>query len=638
MSAENISFEQFREQWLQDVTEGTPSTTELGRRFAFKLVKQWLEADEGSTDLIFCDGSGDGGIDLGYLDRGDDEGEPENASPGHTWFLFQSKYGTAFQGINTLLEEGHKVIDTLDGRRPKLSSLAEGLLELLQNFRRNASDKDRIVLVFATDRSLNEDETRVLRDLRAMGRERLGALFDVQSVSIETIYERMQEELAARAKPLAISMRAATVPASENLLIGSVGLLDLYGFLKAYRDATEDLDRLYEKNVRRFLGLRGKVNKPMLETIKEAPQHFGLYNNGITFVVTDYKTQPDGSLELIEPYVVNGCQTTRTIWEACRQRLEAGGTGQNPELEKWVEQLKAGFVVCKIVKVGSDGASLLSAITRYTNTQNRVSEKDFIALTSDFQTWANLMADHYNVYLEIQRGGWDSQKALQKQSTSVRQFKESANAFDLLKVYGSGWLAEAGLAFGKNPPFLPNGSVFKRIVNEEGVQEGKPFGVEDLYAAYLVQKGTEQYKFGRGAQKSSRRQTKFLFYLIVIELLKDAATRAGLSTAHKDLSLALIKLFAPGKESAAAALFDSAVEVVDSYLTQGSDNSVFDEPAYKQSFNLDLNGFLKWEKLGKSEDSCPRFRNLLAVEKTAMAHKVAGQNVPPVPKSPAPRP
>jgi hypothetical protein len=461
-----------------------------------------------------------------------------------------------------------------------------------------------------------------------VGRERLGPLFDVESVSVETIYNRMQEEIAAGRKPLTISIHAALVSASDNLLVGSIGLIDLYEFLKAYRDATEDLDRLYEKNVRRFLGPRGRVNKPMLETLKEAPQHFGLYNNGITFVVTNYEPAGDGTIRLVEPYIVNGCQTTRTIWEVCRQRLEAGGTGDNPELEKWKQLLKSGVAVCKIVKVGSEGASLLTAITRYTNTQNQVREKDFIALTSDFQSWAILMAEEYGVYLEIQRGGWDSQKALQKQQDSVRQFTKHANAFDLVKVYGSGWLSEAGLAFGKNPPFLPNGSVFKRIVNQEGVDEGKPFGVEDLYAAYLVQQATESYGFGRGAKEPSRRQTKFLFYLVVIELLRDAVSRAGMSTAHKDLSLALIKLCASANEAATASLFDSAVEVIDTYLTQGDDNCVFEEPAYRQTFNLDLNGFLKWEQVGKSEQSCPRFRNLLAVNKAAMARRAGGQRPP----------
>ena len=99
----------------------------------------------------------------------------------------------------------------------------------------------------------------------------------------------------------------------KDLLVGSVSLLNLYDFLKNYRAQTGDLDRLYEKNVRRWLGIRGRVNKAIQQTLKVAPERFGLYNNGITIVVADFTPHEDGTLELIEPYVVNGCQTTRTI-------------------------------------------------------------------------------------------------------------------------------------------------------------------------------------------------------------------------------------------------------------------------------------------------------------------------------------
>src|ERR1700732_4493243 len=98
MSAEPeaISFDAFRKEWLEDIIVGSPSTTELGRRFAFKIVIQWLDSHEPGTDLVYCDGSGDGGIDLAYLDRSDEEST--DSAAGDTWYLIQSKYGSAFQG------------------------------------------------------------------------------------------------------------------------------------------------------------------------------------------------------------------------------------------------------------------------------------------------------------------------------------------------------------------------------------------------------------------------------------------------------------------------------------------------------------------------------------------------------------
>ncbi len=164
----------------------------------------------------------------------------------------------------------------------------------------------------------------------------------------------------------------------------------------------------------------------------------------------------------------------------------------------------------KVVKVGDSGEALLQAITRYTNSQNAIQEQDFLALTGDFKTWQEQIASRYNVYLEIQRGGWDSQKALQKTNPTTKQFTKHANAADLIKVYGAGWLGEAGVAFGKNPPFLPDGSVFKRIVNEAETNGGQ-FGAVDLYAAYLTQEATAAMGFGRGAIKQSRVKPAFCF-------------------------------------------------------------------------------------------------------------------------------
>lgn len=242
-----VEFEQFHKSWLESITQGSPSTRELGKRFALKLVTQWLDTSENAADFVFCDGAGDGGIDVALLDTGPDESGGEAEASGHCWYLVQSKYGSAFAGTATLLIEGQKVIETLDGKRPRLNSLAEGLLERLQNFRSCASSADKIVLVFATETELNEGGKRALADLRSMGIARLGSLFDVETVSIETIYARLQdEESSSAAKQLSVKLEAQLVESGADLLVGSVSLTKMYNFLKVYRDQTGDLDRIYE--------------------------------------------------------------------------------------------------------------------------------------------------------------------------------------------------------------------------------------------------------------------------------------------------------------------------------------------------------------------------------------------------------
>lgn len=618
MSGE-LPFDVFEKEWLTGVQEGTPTTVELGNRFSRKLVTQWLEIGDDSAspdDIIYCDGSGDGGIDIACLQRSDDAEDSSN--DGDTWYLVQSKYGSAFSGTNTLLEEAQKLIDTIDGKRPRLSSLAEGVVERLQTFRKQASDKDRLILVFATQRPLSEAEKRTTEDIRAMGKHRLGAIFDVEDISVETIYRRTLDELR-NIKKTRVLMTAHLVPSGEEMLVGSVGLMQLYEFLRDYKETTGDLDLLYEKNVRKFLGNRRKVNRGIEETLHSKPERFGLYNNGITIVVEEFQRQPNNiEYELTEPYVVNGCQTTRTIWDVLYKRLESGGTGKDAELETWKRAVGRGIVVIKIVKVGAKGDELLTETTRFTNSQNAVNDKDFLALEKDFQSWSRSMANQYNVFLEIQRGGWDSQKAFQKQHPDTKQFSEYANAFDLLKVYGAAWLGEAGISYGKNPPFAPGGALFHRIVNQQD------FGLDDLYAAFLLHKAGGRFKFGRGAEKPQRGQTRYLFYMLTAELLKDCFIAADRSLTNRNLSLALLSLFKPHNEVALNALLDYAVSIADDYLTHGHEYSVFKEPAFTEKGN-DLNSFLKWEQLGKSNQATPLLLNLLAQYKIAMRGGIGGQ-------------
>ena len=95
---DEVTFEEFCEEWLREFTEGNLSPFEKGQQFAFKLVTQWLGVTDDDEDLILCDGSGDGGIDIAYLRRADiDDSEQDSSSEeGDTWYLIQSKYGTAF--------------------------------------------------------------------------------------------------------------------------------------------------------------------------------------------------------------------------------------------------------------------------------------------------------------------------------------------------------------------------------------------------------------------------------------------------------------------------------------------------------------------------------------------------------------
>lgn len=611
---DQISFDAFRDEWLQSLNEGSPSPAELGRRFALKIFSQWRDIGHLADDVAYLDGASDEGIDLIYIERGETD---DDAIVGEVWYVVEAKMTQASLSHTELVKAGYKAVDTLEQASNQIQADPQGVGARLGQFRQRAGTGehgDRIILVIALVQPLTESQREALNDVRAYGRDRLGPVFDVEGISVETIFlNTLDDTTAADSARIQVPITATLASSGENLLIGSVTLPDLYTFLSAYRDQTEDLDQLYEKNVRRFLGGRKRVNKGMQQTLLNDPDQFGLYNNGITLVVKDFQPADGQSYTLVEPYVVNGCQTTRTIWEVFQTRLAQSKRSNPYDLERWQKKADQGVVVTKIVKVGQGGENLLQNITRYTNSQNAVTEKDFITLENEFRRWAREMADKYGLFLEIQRGGWDSRLAYQRQNPSARQFSEAANAFDLLKAYGSGWLRAAGTAFGRNASFVPGGPLYRRIVQSDDTN----FGVDDLFAAYHLHRAADLNDFGRGSRKASRRQTRFLFYMVMMDLVRDVLIRANLSTEYKSLTQAMLKLFRPERRDAAEALVDAAVGVIDEYLNNGEEESVFTEPMFQTQFNSDLNAYLKWERLGDSEAS-PSLHSLMAINKRTM--------------------
>ena len=613
---DDITFQEFCEEWLSEFRNGTLTSLEKGQRFAIKLVTQWLGVTGDDDDLLICDGTGDGGIDIAYLHRADIEDDTQGSQSveGDTWYLVQSKYGTSFQGQETIVDEGRKVISTLAGENTRLSETVSQLVGRLAMFQQQASDRDRIVLVFATEQPITESDRRALSEIRLLGSNRLPNVFDVEDISLQTIWETRDTE---QAPSLSLPVIGNFVDPAPGVRVGTIPLTQMYRFLAAYRDKTGNLDQLYEKNVRQFLGSRRKINRRIADTLRDSPELFGLYNNGITIVVSDYTTRSDGSCVLSDPYVVNGCQTTRTIWDVLRQRLDSGGTGKSEEIDDWRERADQGVVVAKIVK--GDSAQITD-ITRFTNSQNAVREQDFIALRDDFRSWQRVAEERYGMYLEIQRGGWDARKAYQKSHPNTRLFSEAANAFDLLKVYAAGWLREPGTANGARQTFHPGGRTFNRIT--EGDER---IDVDDMYAAYRLQKMADQFKFGRRAENPSRGLTKYLFYFVVLEFLQETLIRANLPHSNAELTKALLSLDREENQEALEGLLDASIEVIDEYLNRESDDSVFKEPEFQD----DVFRFLKSDRLGRNEDFAPLFKSLVSEHKRLFGRRHgAGQSSP----------
>ena len=138
-------------------------------------------------------------------------------------------------------------------------------------------------------------------------------------------------------------------------------LADMYGLYGA---------RLLEQNVRVFLQARTKVNRGIIDTVRESPDMFFAYNNGLTATAAsiDMERLPDGTLGIrsfTNLQIVNGGQTTASILYAKDQT--------RADLSDVFVQMKLSVIEPEKIE------EIVPKISRFANTQNRISEADFFS-------------------------------------------------------------------------------------------------------------------------------------------------------------------------------------------------------------------------------------------------------------------
>lgn len=126
-------------------------------------------------------------------------------------------------------------------------------------------------------------------------------------------------------------------------------------------------EKLLEGNVRSFLQARAKTNKGIQKTIKDAPELFFPYNNGLSATADAVNcVQNENGLAIASIsnlQIVNGAQTTGSVHAA---------------LKSSKEQLSQVFVQMKLTVVPPDRSEeIVPRISEFANTQNKVNEADF---------------------------------------------------------------------------------------------------------------------------------------------------------------------------------------------------------------------------------------------------------------------
>jgi len=148
---------------------------------------------------------------------------------------------------------------------------------------------------------------------------------------------------------------------------GQVAASDVARWWKGY------YPQIVSQNIRMFLGTDTEVNAGVQNTLISEPEHFWHFNNGITVICREVRPKmlggrikDSGYFTCYDIRIVNGAQTAGSIAAAYDRKPDA------------VERAR---VHVRFIAVGAEGSGTLgNAITKATNTQNRINRQDFVAL------------------------------------------------------------------------------------------------------------------------------------------------------------------------------------------------------------------------------------------------------------------
>ncbi len=126
--------------------------------------------------------------------------------------------------------------------------------------------------------------------------------------------------------------------------------------------------RLLEQNVRSFLQFTGKINKGIRDTIRNEAEMFLAFNNGIAATADHIELDETGHFitKISNLQIVNGGQTTASIYNSSKK--------DRVDISKIFVQVK--FTVIENPEQYSE---IVSRISKYANTQNKVNDADFSA-------------------------------------------------------------------------------------------------------------------------------------------------------------------------------------------------------------------------------------------------------------------
>lgn len=199
----------------------------------------------------------------------------------------------------------------------------------------------------------------------------------------------------------------------------------------------QDSDRLLEANVRSYLKRTAKVNAGILNTVKNNPEQFVSFNNGISAVATKVCCERDPNhnkiikIQTIDNFqIVNGGQTTATLYECMKDKL-------NDNLDNVTVPVKL-----TVVKNIGNAESFIRDISVFSNTQTAIKKSDppsnlpfYIQFKKvSLQCLSTDGTTNYMCYFERTNGEYDTEFRRNNGSKKFSNINPKSKKFDKIDL------------------------------------------------------------------------------------------------------------------------------------------------------------------------------------------------------------
>jgi hypothetical protein len=326
----------------------------LTRALAAFSIKMLCDISSEEAGKCVTDGYGDNGIDALYYNQKE-----------KVLYLVQTKWrqdGTGSVDRGDIQKFFLGIRDLIVPRYDRFNNKIQERKSEIDTALRDANTKFMVVLAYTGQAELamniTEDVKSFLNDLNDSS-----DFVSFKSLKQANIYNMIAK--GAQGEPINVEVALSNWGENEEPYYGQVAASDIAMWWE------EHYPSLFAPNIRMFLG-DTDVNNNIIKTLKEEPEKFWYYNNGITALCSTIKKKPIGGstraygvFEIEDLKIVNGAQTAGSIAIAARN---------------YPEEVGVANVSIRFIQLKDSPENFEREVTRNTNTQNKIEKRDFVAL------------------------------------------------------------------------------------------------------------------------------------------------------------------------------------------------------------------------------------------------------------------